>query len=272
MFDKEAIQQLTKAESISAACAALVAADSAVPLPDDFKLHDIEQFMPNRRRLRGTMTTSVVYQFAAYAKDNAEAGARVFVNPNDMTAEAVLNIGTPTAPGHGDNRAVLAPRKTAAYTALGAIAAGRPLTQTQVAEFMEDWEPIISCMRDDSFITNRQAIGAVRNITIEALKKLGSQEAQLSASRSTFEQVTASSANDPLPTLVTVRTVPLHGLAERAFSMRLAIVTGDKPTITLRIVNPERHAEEMAAELAALVGGAIGESMPVILGSYSVKS
>lgn len=271
MFDKDTIKELSKAEALSVANAESAAAVGTAVLPNDFTLHDLEKFMPMRRRLRGAMTTSVIEHFATYVKDNAEAGARVFIDPASLQATAVLNIGTTAEPGHGDNTAMLKLRQTAAYSALLAVATGMPLTQTKVAEFMEDWAMHVTCENDGGDVPVRKAVGLIRNITIEGLKKLGSQEQQLSATRSTFEQVSATS-DEPLPTFIYFNAFPFQGLQARKFAMRLGILTGDKPSIVLRMVNAEEHAEQMAHELAGIVTKQIGDAMPVILGSYSAKA
>ena len=122
MFDKDTIKELSKAEALSVANVESAAAVGTAVLPNDFTLYDLEKFMPLRRRLRGAMTTSVIEHFATYTKDNAESGARVFIDPATLQATAVLNIGTTDKPGHGDNTATLKLRQTAAYSALLAVA------------------------------------------------------------------------------------------------------------------------------------------------------
>lgn len=272
MFDKEAITALQEGASIDQARSALEFAattNNVASLPSDFKLHDLESYLPNRRRARGVMSTSALKDFAAYAKAHAEAGASVFVDANDMTATAVLNLGTPEAPGHTDNRAKLEARKTAAYQALLTHASGRALTQTTAAEFLEDWPELIECFNDEGPIKPPKAIGALRKLTIEAMRKLESSEQSLSASKSAFESVQATSA-DPIPTTIYFKCVPYKDLAERMFVLRLGVQTGgDKPAIVLRIVKAELHAEEMANELADLVRDALGGTMPVLLGAYA---
>ena len=274
MLTKEAIQELAKAETIRAADAALgTAAEGTAALPNDFSIHDLEKFMPSRRRLRGTMSTSSAEDFAAYAKANKELGAAVFVDADRMAATAVLNLGDGEFPGHADNIATLALRKTAPFIALQAKA-GPPLKQTDLAEFLEDWAPHITCADSSTgeTIENKHAVQAVRKITIESLKRVESSEQQLGAERSAFESVQARSA-ERIPTLITFRCEPYQGLALRPFKLRLSILTSDsKPVLVLRHIAMERHVEEMAAELANLVEVAIGEDMPVHIGTYSAKA
>lgn len=273
MFDKSAIEALSQAAAINQACSAIQIAQAgrgATALPDDFQIHDLEKFMPTRRRARGAMETSSVTDFAAYVAQHTEAGTTVFVSHRAMVANAVLNLGTVDAPGHSDNRAQIKPDMTAAYTAMRQIAQGQDLQQARVAEFLEDWPAHLKCFNGDNEISLKHAIAAVRNITIEGLRKVEASEEQLSASKSSFESIKATS-RDPLPTTIYFVCVPYQGFESRTFVMRLGIRTTDKPAITLRIVNSELHDEEMAQELAAKVRSAIGDSCPVLIGDYTSK-
>lgn len=273
MFDKEAITALQEGNAISHAASALNTScdtNDLTALPSDYKLHDLEKYKPMRRRERGTMNTNVIDAFTSYVKDHVEPGATVFVNPDEMSATAVLNLGTPCVPGHADNRAKLTLKRTAAYSALVGIASGAGYKQTQIAEFLEDWPEHIQCHNGSSEITLPKAIAAIRKVSIEAIRKIENSEQQLSASRSAFESVQATSV-DPLPTVIMFDCQPYADLKARTFALRLNVQTGgDKPTISLRIVKAEQHAEDMANELGYLIAHAFdGAPIPVLLGSYS---
>lgn len=290
MFDKQAIQALQEGEAITAAVSAIHHAmhgdtapntNALAALPNDYTVHDLEKHMPQRRRARGLMETDVLESFAAYTLDHAEAGATVFVNTDDMSATAVLNLGTPEAPLHADNKARLFSRQTAAYKALRNIANGGGQKQAVVAEFLEDWAGMVKCYSSDGELSPSKAIAAIRKVTIETLRKLESEEQQLSASVSAFESVKASS-KEALPTTVYFSCQPYKGFAERTFVLRLAVLTNsDKPAIGLRVVKQEEHDEQMAQELAERVGHAVAgagtatdgaEILPVLIGSYRAAS
>lgn len=273
MFDKEAIEALSESEAISQADLSLQTSlknRGVLALPEHFKTHDLEGYMPKRRRARGTMTTISVRDFAKYVKDHAEQGTSVFVNPDEMTATAVLNLGTPEEPGHTDNRAVCRSKVTAAFEALKMHATGRGLPQSTVAEFFEDWADHLLFFKDNESVTPPKAIAAIRKMTIESMRKLESEEKSLSASKSTFENVQATSA-DPIPTTIYFNCEPYFGLKERNFVLRLSVLTGnEKPAITLRIVKLEEHEQDMAQEFAALVASNVID-LPVLLGTYASK-
>lgn len=270
MFDKETIKLLTESSAIEQANDAIrtVTELGTIALPEDFKLHDLEPYMVFRRRARGIMSTHALSDFADYSKKHAGYGAMVFVDANEMSATAILNLGAADEPGHTDNRAKIQLKKTAAYSALKEHASGNALSQTKVAEFLEDWSIYITCINDIGIIDKPKAIAAIRKISIEELRKVESNEQSLSASRSAFEQVKATSA-DPIPTTIHFKCEPYFGLKSREFVLRLGVLTGsDKPAINLRIVKQEQHDEEMANEFADLTRNAIGAELPVLIGTY----
>ena len=273
MFTKEALNALQEGESIKAAISALACTDSTkelVALPSDYRLHNLEPYLPLRRRARGTMATAAKDAFVHYFLTHADPGCAVFVDQDTMSATGVLNLGTPDAPGHADNRVKLTLKKTAAYGALLAIANGSGHKQATVAEFLEDWPEHIKCFNSGGLISPAQAIAAIRKLSIESIRKLESSEQNLGASRSAFESVQFTSV-DPLPTTIYFECLPYTELAQRVFVLRLGVLTGgDKPTINLRVIRAEEHAEDMAGELSALIAQAFnGETTPVLLGSYS---
>lgn len=285
MFDKEAIQALQEGACIKEAHDAIYCAfneAAVVALPEKITLHDLEGYMQNRRRARGVMKTNSIESFAAYTNQHKEEGAAVFVDPKDMSASAVLNLGTPVEPGHTDNRAVLRLEKTAAYKALTEITClGK--TQKEVAEFLEDWADYVKCYGFTEKgqliapeIKTSRAIAAIRKITIESMRKMESSEQALSASKSAFESVQATSV-DPLPVLIEFSCFPYPGIAQRTFLLRLSVLTGDAtPKMTLRIIKEEQHQEAMADELAASILDVFSgdgddeddEKLPVLIGEY----
>ena len=71
-------------------------------------------------------------------------------------------------------------------------ASGSQRRQTDVAEYLEDWAPLIRSENEaGEDIAVKHAAAAVRKITIEGTRRQESSEQQLSAARSTFEQVKA---------------------------------------------------------------------------------
>lgn len=272
MFDKESIKALQAGAAIEQANQALAIAATAhhvATLPDNFVLHDLEKNQPLRRRARGVMTTDALGSFTTYVKAHAEPGASVFIDTENMRATSVLNLGTPDMPGQTDNLARYTPEKTAPYAALLATANGLGRKQVEIAEFFEDWPGHLTFFAGNDTVEPPKAIAAIRKLTIESMKKLESSEQQLSASRSAFESVQATSET-PIPTTIYFKCHPYSVLQTRVFVLRLAIHTGnDKPAVSLRIQTLDVHKEEMGSELSGVIAGSFGEAgLPILLGKY----
>lgn len=241
-------------------------------LPEHFKLHDLEDSAEFRRRARGLFRTTSVASLVRYVNEHREEGASVFVDEAEMAATAVLNLGTHDRPGHTDNRARVELKKTAAYASLLNIQ-GSAKKQQDLAEWLEDWSQHVGMQffAGDDKVSAKQAVAAVRRITIESVSKLESEEQQLSATRSTFENVTAAS-REKLPTTIYFVCKPYQELAERQFVLRMSVHTGNGvPSLMLRIQNIGLHNEEMAAELGYLILAGC-DGLPVYTGSYEKKA
>lgn len=272
----EAISNLLNQISLGQAQAIERAADEAtqaitshgaLALPDTFHIQDLEKYMPNRRRMTGTMSTSSVESFATYITAHHDDGSMVFVHDTKLSATAVLNLGNHTEPGHCDHLAQLDLNHTAAYAALLAIN-GKHLLQREVAEFLEDWTDNLGFFQGANALQPSQAISAVRRLNIEAVRKLESVSESLSESTSAFEQVTASS-KEPLPDFVYFKCAPTEDLTERTFVMRLHIITGDKLHVCLRIQRLQSHQEAMALELSERINLAMkGQPVSVVRGQF----
>lgn len=272
MFDKDTLTALQEAKAIFEAREAIdIAGNNPVALPSDYTLHDLEAFNAQRRRARGAMRTEVIAAFAAYTVAHAEDGCTIFIDPDDMSAKAILNLGTPEYPGHSDNRAELRPKKTPAYAELLEVASGSGQKQVVVAEFMEDWADCIVCFGpDDASISTPKAIAAVRRVSIEAIRRAETSVEQMRETRSAFESVQASST-EFIPTRIHFCCVPYADFEARTFVLRLGVLTGsDKPLLTLRLVKAAQHNTELAEELGQKITASFdGKDLPIVLGTYS---
>lgn len=274
MLTAETVQKLQQADAIRAADATIPddIAQHALLVHQEFSLTDLEHLQANRRRARGTFKTPFVTSFCEYVMQHQEEGCTVFLNPVKLGAVAVLNMGTPEQPGHADNTAELEMTPTAEYFALlNACGSAGSKTQQAVAEFLEDWQTLITCYDESgAFIDVRKAVAAIRAITLDNLRKVESKVHQLNASQSTFESVAATS-EQPIPTRMVFTCVPYFGLAERRFEVRVGVTTtNDKPGLTLRLVKQEAIVQDMCSEVGDQITDHIKEC-PIVTGTYSRK-
>ncbi|MBY6070629.1 YfdQ family protein [Marinobacter salsuginis] len=252
---------------------------SAVSLPESVKVEDLERFMPTRRRYRGKMTTTQIDEFAEYTnltagevqENGAEPGTTVpcFVNPENMTAKVLFDLGTLEHPGHADFTARLDLPKTAAFEELLGKN-GRALGQKELAEWLEDWAPQLKVTAEDGEPLNLPgAVAAVRRITIGAKSESTSEERTFGGRRSAMSEVEAQN-KDTLPAFIEFTCEPYHGLDERTFRLRVSLITGETPKLIMRIVRLEHHQEEMAKEFREhLIHALDGNLVQTFVGNFS---
>lgn len=241
-----------------------VLAEHTPALVLDNKVVSIEHLQEGRSRFRGKFNTTVLSEYVSYLKANP--GGVGFIDPKKCAASTFINLGDKKAPGHADWVAKLDLEPTAAYAALLGIE-GVPQSQRALAEWIEDWAAVITAEKDGEAMSLSLATTAIRNISIDAKKSVTSEDRDFGATKSALEEIEAR-AKGGMPTRLILRASPYPGFCEREFHLRTAIITGDKPHITLRIVGKEAQAEDIAAEFKALLLEYVDDAATMTLGSF----
>lgn len=240
------------------------------------RVESIEHLQPGRSRYRGSFTTRQLGDFAAYVVSETENASRIagqvqgFIDTDTMTAKVFFNLGTVDSAGHGDHVALLKLKPTAAYAALLAIV-NKPLDQRTLHDFVEDWRdnisPVYDGKPDDSRTAN--ALAAIRDVTVETVRKVGLVERDMGATRSAMESVDAKSSLT-LPSGFEFTATPYDGLKLRAFRLRLGVTTGgDKLALTLRIQQAEQITEDIAADFRDRLAEKLGTASSLTLGTFT---
>lgn len=269
MLDKKALEHIAESANIPGLIEQVK--ETSIPLailPANFEVSNLEQFMPNRTSYRGTMQTNSVPDFFEYCKDYSKEGAKCFID-DSMKAETIFDMGTEAAPGHMKHKAYLSLKKMSAYKALLSNVDTK-LTQKELSDFIED---LSDFMQIESTVgqpmSNAQAANAVKNVTIEQVKKSNNVVGDFEESQEDLHSIGAKN-KDSLPSFIQFKCTPYFGLPERTFIIRVSILTGyDKPVFNLRIVKQEQHVEEMAEEFKAIViEGLESTEVKTFIGSF----
>ncbi|EAY4770991.1 DUF2303 family protein [Salmonella enterica] len=241
----------------------------AVLVPSGVKTYDLERLMANRYRFRGDMNTTCIEDFVQYSKGYAGEGVRCFIDADEMSATTVFNIGTLDKPGHADNRAHLQLKKTSPFRSLLEVN-GTKYRQKSMAEWLEDWIDFLTAYDAEGQAMNiKQAVSAVRKITIEATRNADYEDQDMSAKRSVMESVEAKS-KDVMPSYFEFECIPYEGLTNRKFRLRFSILTSDEPILVVRIIQLETAEESMAKEFRnLLVGKFDGQQIETFIGNFS---
>lgn len=263
----EAINRIAELSANTAIPVTTLTSDQAVALPEAMRVHDLEKFMPARRRFRGEMNTEQVAAFCEYTQH--QGAAEVFINTDDMQAAAFFDMGNREEPGHCEHRAALSLNKTAAYSALLKIN-GQANSQRELAEWLEDWGRFVECFDDEEKPLHiSKALASVRKMTIETARKLESEEHNMGQKLSAMEQIDVRSAGQQLGGILFTCT-PYPGFEERTFRLPLSALTGgDSIRLKLRVQELEATKEEIADEFRGKIEDALaGDSFNVWMGTF----
>ncbi|USR38121.1 YfdQ family protein [Ectopseudomonas hydrolytica] len=272
MFDHKALETLI-AQAVAAANVRIVHGGSTLAVtPESCKLTNLEPFQLSRDRFRGSLHTHSLKAFATYVERHIggeeDTGAAGFVDQDAMSATVIFNLGSPDDAGHGDDRATLTLKPTAAYKALDEVV-GRPLSQQQLAEFLEDWAPHLVASAGDDQLPIPAAINAIRRMSIKAIAEVNSEVGDLNNRRSAMEEIEAKSL-ETLPTTFVFSTKPYDPLEVAAITLRLSVITGSKdPVLKLRWVGQEAQQEAFAEEFQQVLTSEIGGLLRLTIGTYS---
>lgn len=241
-------------------------------IPAGISLQSLEPYQKQRVRFRGTLKTSSLKDFANHVTSRKADGAKGFVtvdNAMQLGCTVIFNIGDETNPGHCDDLAVLSLESTAAFTAVNEIS-NKKVEQKDMAEWLEDWSDFVTAKGPDGEVIQlTRAVSAIRKVTIEAMSKAEHQVGDMSASRSTMDEIAAKST-EILPTSLEFNCVPFEGLESRTVVLRVGILTGSgKPVFSLRWVRKGAQMEEIASEFKDILKAEIGGMATLIMGSFS---
>jgi len=255
-ISKDAIEHLEKTvllNDVNVELSNIKTKSNLLAVPSGISLKDLESHMPTRDSYRFDFSTKSIKDFGEYCKEFDKEGAKCFVNSDYMRANTIFDLGTEEAPLHQHHSAKLQLDKTAAFKALLNIN-GEHLSQKAAANFVEDWADNISVLcKAGKPMTISQAVKQLREITIERMASVDSKVSDFGESMSAMEKIEAKN-QDIIPATIEFTCHPYHGLVNRAFTVRVAILTGgSKPEISLRVIKLEAQEEDMAEEFKEIL-------------------
>lgn len=269
-LSKEAVQLITD-NALAAAGKELPTNTPTVLVPDSATVIDLERFQAGRSRFRGTYSTHSLADYSAYVVERAAPAARGFIDQDNMSCIVLFNIGTPDEPGHADDRAVLRLKASAAFAAVQAVC-GQSLVQKAMSDWIEDWNQHLAATDENGAVmTIAKAIAAVRTITVKASSESDHAVGETRASRSTMDQIEASS-KETLPAWLDFKVIPFEGLGEQVIRLRVSVITGgSQPVLKLRWIGEEAQREAIAQEFKAVLDAKVGTAAKLSLGTFDAK-
>lgn len=259
---------ISKIESLALAAAGANRIEATTPaIVLGSNVVSLENFQSGRSRFRGKFATSALSEFAGYVK--AHVGGHGFIDADEFTARVFHNLGDVDEPGHADWTSTLKLDPTAAYAALLSIE-GKALAQKQLVEWIEDWSAQLRSKfgAESDAVGITAALAAIRNLTISAKSDVTHTDKDFGAARSALEEIEAK-AQGGIPSHLIFTCEPYLGFQSRDFALRLSVITGDKPALTLRIVSKEAITEDIAREFKSRLLEEVGDAATMTIGNFT---
>jgi uncharacterized protein YfdQ (DUF2303 family) len=245
-------------------------AEGVCLIPEGYKLADLEQYQAQPNALRGTYHARTIAEFARYVlEQDSLRYARIFLDPEAMSAVARLDHGNAGDPGWGRHRAAVKLASPPAFAAFMEIAAA-PVTQTLLIDYVTDWADHLefsAAGAEAPWVDMKPAaaVQALRKVSTEVHRDATHTQTDTARERSVLEK--ASIVSTP-PLLLRWSGIPAEGLAERSLRARLVYLPKDPPQIRVRPIGLAELRQAMADEFRDQVREAIAEAAPVHIGTF----
>lgn len=248
-----------------------------VAMPKDVMLANLEQYLPNRLRFRGSFATSSIKDFCRYCTSRTtETGfsSKGFISiGKSLSCEMIFNIGNAVTAGHCDDTAAMTLQPTALFNAVTRLMTARDITQRELAEWIEEWSEYVtahdSILDSGKKLSLAASVTAIRKLTIKSASEKTSEVGDFTAARSALESIAATSV-EVLPASLAVKVTPYEGVNEIAIKIRLSVITsGESPKFRVHWIREEAQREEIAQDFCNKLTGELGGLADIYIGGFS---
>lgn len=247
-----------------------------IALPGDVKLHSLEPFQATPNRFRGTFKTKYIESFLAYCHHNMNEGSQFYIDPDDMSAVAIMDAYVSDAPGWASHCAELELERSPDFKALESLQSGRAIDQNALIDFIQDWQDRIVFHAGEESYSPQQVIQNVRRLKLNKRSEKTADTESFREARSAMEQVELDTAESrKMPSVMVFESTPYHGLPARqivcalraAFHEDKAASGGIAVNFRVRLIGRDVLMQNLADELLERLKGEIGEDKQVFVGT-----
>lgn len=251
-----------------------------VALPDGVTAQSLEKFLSFPQRERGHIEFQKLGSLLDYAERHHERGATaIFADAAGNHVRAVLNWHTPetnvsSTAGWGDHSLDYELKFTREFADWNGIS-GRPLTQTQFAEFLEEHLRDIHVPEPASLLEAVSRLSGKRNTSFESAKRLDNGDVSIEWKEDT------QLSNAAFPSRFTIR-IPIYRGAEKATTfdinalLRYRIADG-KLSFEVKLLHVDGIRDDAFDQVLAEIYRTVGtwddgkKSTPIYVGVITKK-
>jgi len=226
----------------------------SVIIPNNHKLTNIEYLLEAPKRFRAEFNTILIDEFVAYINKNGTERTGIFINPKDMSAEAIINMGSDEKPEWGDHKAKLALTKMPEFSEF-IKNNGRTLSQQDFIDFAEDWKDHIEFIDvSEETLDFRSSINAIRRLTVSATQSNESITGNFNASQSSLDAIEIKAAGSVLPYGFIFTCTPYESFLQTILLCQIrALTDGKTVNLKYRIMMLDSHINNIGIEFKELL-------------------
>lgn len=275
-LNREAIEKIQESTAISQIAKNLnESLRSGTPIayvPDNFKMSNLTAYLPTKQRFTGQFATNVIDDFARYVNASDSTDAKCFVDVDEMNATAIMDLGDPKKPLHGDHVAFITLAPTPEFRQIDSVA-GDKMDQKLFAEWCEDYSDHINFINSDGEELNTAgAVSAIRSVTVDEMRSMSSDVGDHHSERTALEKTSIKDAKK-LPKYIQFTCTPFVGIEERTFLCRVSAITRSEPIFTLHPIKYQEAMKDIGDEFYRRLNSSLSEvgcSMPVLKGRFNI--
>ncbi|WP_181049834.1 DUF2303 family protein [Methylobacter tundripaludum] len=249
---------------------------TAIVIPKDYSVENLERLLPNPDQFRGTFRTAVLSEFVGYIDGNATSDTGVFIDQNKMTAAAIIDMGSHEAPNWGKHKANVALDRTPAYAALIRLHDER-MNQQSFIDFAEDWQDNVSFYygsSDQNIADFKSTIRTLRKLKTSATNTSETEVGNFAANRSAMESIEVTAGAEQPPAGFLFKTIPHDGFEKVVFDCQLRAMPDTKEVfLKYRIVQLAQHQEKIAEQFRDKIQSSITvDGISIYIGNMEYQS
>jgi uncharacterized protein YfdQ (DUF2303 family) len=249
-----------------------------VALPTGVTAESLERFLPFPQRERGSVTFQKLGSLLDYAERHHEQGATaIFADADGHHVCAVLNWHAPatdvsSTAGWGDHSLIYSMKFTREYQDWTGIA-GRSLTQTQFAEFLEEHLDNIQKPEPAALLEAVSRLSGKRNISFESSKRLDNGDVSIEWKEDT------QTSNGAFPSRFMIQ-IPIYRGAEKATTFEINAllryrINDGKLAFEVKLLHVDAIRDlafdQVLSEINRTVASWEDKETPVYIGSITKK-
>jgi len=253
----------------------ILANANAVILPDKHAIKSLELLQQKPDRFRGTYKTNLIGEYLCYLEEFSTADTFIFIDQNEMAANAILDMSNDGIPLWGEHKAMVSLKKTPAYAAVLQFC-NTTLDQQAFIDFAEDWQDHVQFYYSTPTLSDAvpfaNTLKTLRKLTVKSTSTADQTTNNFAASRSAMEaiEIQDSTGQEP-PTGFLFMANPYEGFDQVFFNCQLRAISTDKDVkLKYRIRKLETLQETIAQEFRAKIKSS-AQALRIFIGNMAYQ-